>query len=154
MLNFRILAAIVICAATLGVAIRGSSGVAAPDAALASRMLIGTVRAADGAVLEGVAVSARQMNGSRTISVYTNAQGNYYFPQLDEGHYRVWAQAVGFEAARGEPTLSSARETRQDFVLAPIRDFIKQLTSPEYYAALPADTQEDRNSSGPVECWH
>ena len=144
MLNFRTFAAIVLCAATLGVAIGESSRAEAPEAASAGRILMGTARAADGTVLEGVAVSARQVNGTRTISVYTDAQGDYYFPQLAEGRYGVWAQAVAFEAARSEVTLSSTREPRRDFVLKPTEDFIKQLTSPEYYAALPVDTREDR----------
>ena len=47
-----------------------------------------------------VVVSARASGKSLTTSVFTDRQGNYAFPSLDAGQYRVWAQAVGFEAAR------------------------------------------------------
>jgi streptogramin lyase len=111
---------------------------------LASTMLTGSTRAAAGGALEGVAVSARAVNGTITTSVYSDEQGNYYFPALPGGKYRVWAQAVGFEADRAETTLSPARETRQDFTLKPAKDFTNQLASFEYIAALPEDTPANR----------
>ena len=111
---------------------------------LVSKMLTGSTRAADGSVLEGVAVSARALNSNITTSVYSDGQGHYYFPALPGGKYRVWAQAVGFDAARAEATLSPAKENQQDFTLQTAKDFTKQLTSFEYISALPEDTFENR----------
>ena len=69
----------------------------------------GTIKSADGSPMEGVAVSARSSNQSWTTSVFSDRQGQYYFPALDAGEYRVWAQAVGFEAAKATLTLGSGR---------------------------------------------
>jgi streptogramin lyase len=111
---------------------------------LASTMLTGNTQAADGRALEGVAISARAVNGTITTSVYTDELGNYTFPALSGGKYRVWAQAVGYEAGRAEVILSPMRETRQDFTLKTTKDFTSQLSTSEYVAALPEDTPENR----------
>src|SRR5687767_2622481 len=71
----------------------------------AGRTLIGSVRAGDGKALGGVVVSARAADKTITVSVFTDEQGGYIFPALDSGTYRLWAQAVGFQTARGKVTL-------------------------------------------------
>src|ERR1700719_3320118 len=67
---------------------------AAPDGVL----LTGTVKSATGEKMGGVTVSAKIGETTVTTSVYTDEQGNYYFPPMQDGKYQVWAQAVGFEA--------------------------------------------------------
>ncbi len=94
--------------------------------------------------LGGVTVSAKAEGATITTSVYTDASGNYYFPPLPEGNYRVWAQAVQFETARNNVTVGQSRQ--QNFVLKPITDreaWIRQLPGDEFLAALPGDTPED-----------
>jgi len=108
--------------------------------------LFGTIQST-GRPLEGVAVSARADGRPMTTSVYTDARGRYYFPRLDQGRYRVWAQAVGFATARATVTLAALGEedvVAQDFSLAPIADFTRQLSGPEWMNALPEDTFERR----------
>ena len=80
-------------------------GSPAVNAALPSTGLVGTVKSSDGKPLEGVAVSAKGRESTITTSVYTNQNGEYYFPPLPNGQYRVWAQAVGFELTRAEQTV-------------------------------------------------
>src|SRR5262245_30091972 len=60
-------------------------------------LLTGTIKSAAGANMEGITVSARGVGKTFTTSVFTDAAGEFYFPQLDGGKYKVWAQAVGFE---------------------------------------------------------
>jgi streptogramin lyase len=146
MLKRRILISgmIVLGAGILSTGILRPSPAASAGLPLASTMLTGNTRAADGGAMEGVAVSARLVNGTVTTSVYTDEQGNYYFPALPGGRYRVWAQAAGYEAGRSELNLSPTRETRQDFTLKTTKDFSKQLSTFEYMAALPGDTPQDR----------
>ena len=43
-----------------------------------------------------------------TTSVYTDDKGEYVFPNLPHGDYKVWAQAVGFSTARMDLTLGGA----------------------------------------------
>ena len=74
---------------------------------LPSTGLMGAVKSAEGTPMEGVAVSARLSGQPFTTSVFTDRDGEYYFPPLADGQYRVWAQAVGFEMARGEVSVTS-----------------------------------------------
>jgi len=117
---------------------------AAQAASLSSAGLMGTVKSSDGKPLEGVPVSAKAQGSKITTSVYTNQNGEYYFPLLPDGQYRIWAQAVGFELTRAEQTLSSGKKIQQDFALKPFQDAWKQLSDAEWFASLPDGTAEDR----------
>ena len=111
---------------------------------LASPMLTGRTLAADGQVLEGVAVSARMLDKTFTTTVYTDEQGTYVFPLLHGGKYQVWAQAVGYATNRVELKLDPGRRTRHEFTLSTMKDFTPQLSGTEWMAALPEDTLENR----------
>jgi len=111
---------------------------------LPSTGLMGTVKSADGKVMEGVAVSARAGSATFTTSVYTDADGQYHFPQLTNGNYKVWAQAVGYEQAGGETAYASGKKIEQNFTLRPTSDFSKQLSGTEWAESLPESTPEDR----------
>jgi streptogramin lyase len=109
-------------------------------------ILQGTVRSADGTPMEGVVVSARAAGRSVTTSVLTNRQGAYAFPSLDGGQYKVWAQAVGFDAGRAELALAGGRMERT-LTLTPIKDvgrILKQMSGVEYLRSLPQATAADR----------
>ena len=106
-------------------------------------VLNGIVRGPDGTPMEGVSVSAAAASGTITTSVFTDTQGRYYFPPAPTGKYRIWAQAVGYQAGRADVELNSKQGTHQDFALKTLNDFERQLTSPEWLAALPDDKPED-----------
>jgi len=117
---------------------------AATAAQAADRPLSGRIASATGEKLDGVTVSAKREGSTITTSVYTDAAGEYFFPPLPEGRYRVWAQALGFERANGSVDLSAAR--RQDFTLAQIADperRFRQLPGEMMVAALPEASPED-----------
>ena len=106
----------------------------------------GSVKSADGVAMEGVIVSARATERSFTTSVFSDRQGNYLFPSLDAGQYKVWAQAVGFEAGRSEFALGGGRVERS-LTLTALKDndrIVKQLSGVEYLASLPQSTAADR----------
>jgi streptogramin lyase len=109
----------------------------------ADAVLSGTVKSVDGAIMGGVTVSARADGANVVTSVFTDEAGNYYFPPMAEGKYKVWAQAVTFETGRGDVGLGAAK--RQDFVLKPMKDFVRQLPGDMLIAALPDATPEDAN---------
>ena len=107
-------------------------------------VLSGAIKSASGEVMGGVTVSAKADGRTITTTVFTDDAGNYYFPPLPAGAYRVWAQALGFEIAKAE--IESAATRRQDFVLRPIADFerqVRQLPGEMLLAALPEDTARD-----------
>src|SRR5437764_7196656 len=93
----------------------------APSAAQAAdQSLSGTITSASGQKLEGVTVSAKREGSTITTSVYTDETGNYYFPPLETGKYRVWSQTLGFETSKGVVDLSAAKQ--QNFTLAAMTD--------------------------------
>ena len=110
---------------------------------LPSTGLMGTVKSADGKVMEGVAVSARADSQTFTTSVYTDADGQYHFPQLKNGNYKVWGQAVGYEMASGELAYASGKKIEQNFTMRPTSDFAMQLSGAEWAESLPDSTPED-----------
>jgi streptogramin lyase len=117
---------------------------AATAAQAADQRLSGRIASSSGQKLDGVTVSAKREGSTITTSVYTDAAGEYFFPPLPEGRYRVWAQALGFERASGSVALSAAR--RQDFTLAEIADperRFRQLPGEMMVAALPEASAED-----------
>ena len=114
----------------------------------AGSSLQGTVTAVTGEPMEGVPVSARAAGKTITTSVFTDTQGQYFFPPLappfEAGTYQVWVQAVGYERVLAEVTLASAQPAAQDFTLTTIDDFTHQLSGVEWLDSLPADTRGDR----------
>ena len=104
-------------------------------------ILTGTVTSAAGEKMGGVTVSAKAEGSTITTSVFTDEAGAYYFPPLPAGKYRVWAQALSFETAKGSVELGAAK--RQDFALKPAREFFQQLPGDVMLAALPGDTPDD-----------
>jgi hypothetical protein len=109
-------------------------------AAAGSSLLVGTIKSATGQRLEGVTVSARGEGQTITTSVFTDDQGNYYFPKLQSGQYRVWAQAIGYEAGRMEIELGATSQ-RKDFVLKETKDFTNQLTGGQRCRSIRRNTE-------------
>ena len=119
---------------------------AAQSAALPGTGLMGTVKSTDGKPMEGVAISARAQDKSFSVSVFTNHDGEYYFPSLADGQYRIWAQAVGFDTARAEQSIAPGKKIQQNFAMKPLTDFHKQLSATEWAESLPEDTPQDRRA--------
>src|SRR3979490_593491 len=99
----------------------------------------GSVKSESGEKMAGVTVSAKGTGHTITTSVFTDGSGDFYFPRLATGKYRVWAQAEGFDAGRAEVDLEGASH-HQDFVLKSTKDVekqVKQMTGQEYITSLP-----------------
>lgn len=106
-------------------------------------LLTGMVKSGQGEKMAGVTVSAKAAGSSVTTSVFTDADGNYYFPRLASGQYRVWSQAVGYDGSRMELQMMGSVQ-HQSFTLKTLDDFSMQLTGDQWLAALPEDSREDR----------
>src|SRR5215208_896073 len=107
-------------------------------------LLSGTIATTAGEKMGGVTVSAKADGSTITTTVFTDEAGGYYFPALATGKYRVWAQALGFETAKGEVDLAAGR--RQDFSLKPMTDLerqVRQLPGDLMLAGLPEETPDD-----------
>ena len=108
----------------------------------ADSILSGTITSAAGEKLGGVTVSAKPVGGTITTTVFTDEAGDYYFPPLPAGKYRVWAQAVSFGTAKTEVDLSHPH--KQAFKLDPLKDFAKQLPGHAMLNALPEESEQDK----------
>jgi streptogramin lyase len=124
------------------IAITGLAALVPNTASAADALLAGTITSAAGEKMGGVTVSAKADGATVTTTVFTDEAGSYYFPPLPAGKYRVWAQALSFETAKGEVELGATRQ--QDFALKPMKDFFQQLPGDLVMAALPDETTDDR----------
>jgi streptogramin lyase len=118
--------------------------IAPAPASAAERVLSGTIASASGEKLGGVTVSARREGTTVTTSVYTDETGNYYFPPMEAGKYKVWAQALSFERALNDVDLSANK--RQDLALTAMTDNERrwrQLPGELMVASLPEETAAD-----------
>jgi virginiamycin B lyase len=110
----------------------------------ADQQLSGSITAAAGQKLDGVTVSAKMVGSTITTSVYTDEQGNYYFPPMAAGKYNVWAQALGFDRSDAQVDLSANK--RQNIALKTITDQEtrwRQLPGELVFASLPEENAED-----------
>lgn len=111
-------------------------------------LLSGSIKSDSGEKMGGVTVSAKAEGRNITTSVFTDQQGDYYFPPLAPGEYEVWAQADAFETAREKVLLvqglNLVSTKHQDFTLKPLKDFQRQLTGDQLLASLPDSTPDDR----------
>jgi len=85
-----------------------------------SASLLGAVTDSSGAVVPGAKVTITEMNTGLSRKVETNASGNYMFPALDPGRYRVTVEQPGFRTAVKEGVDVLVNTTvRADLVLQP-----------------------------------
>ncbi len=110
---------------------------------VAENRLEGTITSASGETLYGVVVTAHAAGKTYSTSVFTNDNGMYNFPSLEQGNYKVWAQATGFDREEASVNLGDSGRVRQDFSLPAFNDIARQLTGSEWIANLPEDTRED-----------
>ena len=118
-----------------------SLAVITSSADAAQVVLSGSIKSAVGETMEGVTVSAKAEGSTITTTVFTDETGAYYFPPLEAGKYKVWAQALSFETAKSDVDLAAKKS--QDFVLTSITDFetrVRQLPGDLILAGLPEET--------------
>jgi Carboxypeptidase regulatory-like domain len=117
----------------------------APSANAAEVVLSGSIKSAAGEKMEGVTVSAKIEGGTITTTVFTDETGAYFFPPLEAGKYKVWAQALSFETMKSDIDLAAKKS--QDFVLTPMTDFeaqVRQMPGDLILAGLPEETNDDK----------
>jgi|SRR5579871_5682993 len=117
--------------------------VAQPQSASA---LTGRIASAEEGAMEGVLVSAKRAGSTITVTVVSDAQGRYSFPQsrLDPGKYSVWIRAIGYElpnAAPAEVDIAQRQGAALDLNLVKTKDLEHQLSSGEWLQSIPGTKQ-------------
>lgn len=122
----------------------------------------GTVKRADGMMLEGIAVQLIAGKTAIRTTVYTNKEGQYEFPVLEPDTYTLRiARPVEFKPwfkegiqLSGSPKLEEIVLTRQSNTefLPPTPEVVAQLSGVEWLMNLPASAEEKKILSN--QCTH
>jgi hypothetical protein len=112
------------------------------SACAADAILSGAITSASGEKMGGATVSAKADGATITTTVFTDADGAYFFPPMPNGKYRVWAQALSFEIAKGEVDLAANKA--ENFTLKPTDDYFRQLPGDLVLQALPEESEQDK----------
>ena len=135
--------------AVVGSAVVGVSVVLGGSAFLSSQSgtaLTGTVTSQQEGEMEGVLVTARRSDANFDVTVVSNAQGVYSFPQthIAPGTYAVKIRAVGYDLVDpGPATVSDSGAATLDLTLEPTSDLSSQITSVEWITSV-AGTDEQK----------
>ena len=106
-------------------------------------------------VMEGVVVSARQAGSTITVSVVSDAKGDYSFPasRLPPGRYELTTRAAGYVLDGGRTVERAAGESSlADIKLKPTNELADQLTNAEWMASAPGDDDLKRLMLNCTDC--
>src|SRR5689334_16260157 len=130
------LLASIACAAALSSGPRFLSLHAQPASAAA---LTGAVTSEEEGPMEGVLVSAKKAASTITVTVVTDRDGRYRFPdaRLDPGDYTIRIRAAGYDLDAPATIVLKPRSTaRLDLKLRKARDLAAQLTNADWFASF------------------
>jgi len=105
----------------------------------------GLVSSTEDGPLEGVLVSARKTGSPITITVVTDEQGRYRFPQprLEPGPYTLGIRAVGYDLeGAGTVNVVARQTTTADLKLRKAHDLASQLSNAEWIESVPGTVAE------------
>jgi streptogramin lyase len=123
-----------------GVAVLALQALPKSAVAQGAAALTGVVASAQEGAMEGVVVSAHKTGSIVTISVTTDAQGRYSFPdnRLEPGEYTITIRAVGYDIAAPASAKVAAEQTAAaDLKLVPTHNLASQLTNAEWMMSMP-----------------
>src|SRR4051794_6509890 len=118
------------------------------NAALA---LEGRVTSAEEGAIEGVLVSAKKAGSTITVTVVSDAEGRYRFPdrKLSPGKYALGVRAVGYELESPKMVTVASKDGVADLTLKKATDLAAQLSNGEWLASMPG---EDRQKGQLLNC--
>jgi virginiamycin B lyase len=119
---------------------------AQPVSAQGEAALTGTVSSEAEGNMEGVVVTASRPDSIVRVSVTTDAQGRYAFPQnrLLPGEYKISIRAVGYDiAAPTTATVESEKTATTDIKLKKTKNLASQLSNAEWMMSIPG-TEDQR----------
>ncbi len=112
-----------------------------PAMAQNAAALTGTVSSAEEGKMEGVVVSAKRPGSTMMVSVSTNAQGQYSFPQdrLAPGAYDITIRAIGYTLKPTTATIESSGPAQVDLTLAKAAPDVLalQMSNSEWIQSMP-----------------
>ena len=107
--------------------------------------LTGTVSSDAEGNMEGVVVTAKKPGSIVQVSVTTDAQGRYTFPEnrLKPGEYTISIRAVGYDInSPTKATVESEKTTTTDIKLKKTKNLASQLTNAEWMMSIPGTEEQ------------
>ncbi len=131
----------------LGAAVLALAG--GPSGAAAAAELTGQVSSAQEGAMEGVLVTARKEDSNISVTVVSDKNGNYSFPEgrLEPGNYILRIRAGGFALDGHRRIIVSEDGTAVDLTLVPNANIAYQMTNAEWLTSLPGPESEKDSSS-------
>jgi virginiamycin B lyase len=115
--------------------------VATPARAQSRATLSGHVSSTEEGAMEGVVVSAKAAGSPMTVSVTSDAQGQYSFPagRLPAGQYDIKIRAVGYDLNGGTATaqIDDQKTATVDLKLKRAKNITAQLTNADWMMSIP-----------------
>ncbi len=107
----------------------------------------GQVTSAAEGLMEGVVVTAKREGSTIAVSVVSDAQGRYHFPEgrLEAGRHTLSIRAVGYDLEGPKAAEVGVSGTATvDLALRPTQDLEAQLTNAEWLESMPGTEQQKR----------
>ncbi|OFW30318.1 MAG: hypothetical protein A3J28_02060 [Acidobacteria bacterium RIFCSPLOWO2_12_FULL_60_22] len=105
----------------------------------AAAALTGRISSQEEGTMEGVLVTVRKEGSPFTITVASDRQGRYSFPQnrLEPGLYSLNIRAVGYEIDLVKVEVAAEKAATADLKLRRTKDLAAQLTDAEWFLSWP-----------------
>src|SRR5580658_5535648 len=116
-----------------------------PTPAQIPAALAGQVSSDAESTMEGVVVTAHKDGSIVSVSVTSDAQGRYAFPEnwLDPGRYTLAIRAVGYDlAAPAAGDVIAEKTTNVDLKLKKTRNLASQLSNAEWMMSIPGTEEQ------------
>jgi virginiamycin B lyase len=127
-----------------------------PTGALAqsAAAITGRVTSAEEGPMEGVLVSAKKQGSSITVTVVTDAKGQYSFPadRLDAGRYALAIRAAGYDLDGPKQVDVAAGGATADIKLVKTKNLANQLSNAEWLISAPGPDNLKANMTNCVSC--
>jgi virginiamycin B lyase len=120
-----------------------------------SPALTGQVTSQEEGAMEGVLVSAKRAGSTMTITVVTDAQGRYSFPQsrLEPGPYSIRIRAVGYDLETpGNAEVKAQASAALDLKLRKTKNLLRQLSNGEWLMSMPGTDEQKQSFIGCTTC--
>src|SRR5665213_1891503 len=109
--------------------------------------LSGQISSAKEGPMDGVVVSAKQVDSTITISVVSDEKGHYSFPasKIGPGDYDLRIRAIGYDLdGPTKVSVGKAKTASADLKLRPVADIKDQMTSAEWIASVPGTEEQKK----------
>ena len=116
--------------------------------------LAGQVTSAEEGPMEGVLVSAKKQSSTITVTVVTDAKGQYSFPadRLATGHYAIAIRAVGYNLDGPTAVDIAGVGAKADIKLVKTKNLANQLSNAEWLISAPGPDNLKANMTNCVSC--